>query len=126
MKISKKWRRMQQVYLYFAEGRFDLSEAAALAMYRYESCGEGELGLGLFSGEINGYVVAKHWLNVTVARWRESLQQGLSRRDCCRRLQEEARPSRRFSHDSARGNVRAPDLVSRGPASPLIAASLVN
>lgn len=77
MKISKNWRRMQQVYLYFAEGRFDLSEAAAEAMYLYESKGQGNLGLGLFAGEINGYAVAKHWLNVTVSMWKTDLQAGL-------------------------------------------------
>lgn len=77
MKISRKWRRMQAVYLYFAEGRFDLSEDAALEMYQYESCGQGDLGLGLFSGSINGYAVAKHWLNVTVSMWKEDLAGGL-------------------------------------------------
>ena len=68
---------MQQVYLYFAEGRFDLSEGAALQMYQYESRGTGDLGLGLFGGPVNGYAVAKHWLNVTVAMWKEDLRQGL-------------------------------------------------
>lgn len=76
MRISRKWRRMQQVYLYFAEGRFDLSEDAAMAMYQYESHGQGDLGLGLFAGSINGYAVAKHWLNVTVAMWKEDLAAG--------------------------------------------------
>lgn len=80
MKISKKWRRMRAVYLYFAEGRFDLSDAAAEQMYLYESTGQGDLGLGLFGGNINGYAVAKHWLNATVAMWLEDLRLGLLRK----------------------------------------------
>lgn len=73
---------MQEVYRLFASEAFDLSEEAALAMYIYESTGRGDLTGGIFGGPstaktVNGWFIAKQWLNVTVAMWLEDIRTGL-------------------------------------------------
>lgn len=79
MKPSKKWRAMQPIYQAFAEGKegLDFSEEAAEEMYLFESRGEGNLRMGLFSGErMNGYAVGKHWMDATVKGWLEMIAEG--------------------------------------------------
>lgn len=82
-RISDRWRRMAEIYRSFSEGRpnLDFSEEAAAEMFVWESRGEGNLALGLFNprqdGRYNGYAVGKHWMDATVAMWRQDLRDGL-------------------------------------------------
>jgi hypothetical protein len=71
---------MAQVYRRFGgeSPSLDYSETAAVAMYRFESTGRGDLRLGVFQigpgGALNGYAVGKHWMDATVKMWREDLR----------------------------------------------------
>lgn len=68
---------MAEIYRLFAAADLDFSEEAALEMYRYETCGEGQLALGVFGAEgrrTNGYAVGKHWMDVTVKMWLQDIR----------------------------------------------------
>jgi hypothetical protein len=72
-KVSKRFERMCEVYRVFAEDWApccDFSEAAKLQMYLAETFGDP---IGTINGAppVNGYLVGKHWLNVTMAMWAE-------------------------------------------------------
>lgn len=74
MKISKRWRKIAEVYKHFAKGATrtgfvcDFSENAAREMYIFESQGRGRIKPD------NGFAIGKKWLDVTVAMWREDLK----------------------------------------------------
>lgn len=70
MRISKKWRRMADMYVRFAKNypRADFSDAAAEAMYLHESAGHP-----LPNAAVNGYALGKKWMGVTVSMWREDI-----------------------------------------------------
>jgi hypothetical protein len=72
MKIGKKWMRMAEMYKRFAADypRADFSESAALAMYLHEST-----GAPLPDPRTNGYALGKKWMDVTVAAWKEDIEQ---------------------------------------------------
>ena len=56
----------------------DFSDAAASEMFLFETTGIGDLKICLFNaGKLNGYVVGKHWMDVTLALWLEDLQRGV-------------------------------------------------
>jgi len=79
-KPSTKWRRIQPIYQYFAGESevLDFSDDAAVAMFLWESRGEGDLRLGLFQqtgDKYNGYAVGKHWMDVTVAMWNTDIRE---------------------------------------------------
>jgi hypothetical protein len=42
-----------------------------VALYEYESKGVGDLSIDVFNKTVNGYMVGKKWLNVTVSMWKE-------------------------------------------------------
>lgn len=66
---------MCEIYKVFAhewEHVCTFSDAAALELYNYESYGQP-----MSNGRpYNGFAVGKHWLNVTVAGWREDIRTG--------------------------------------------------
>ena len=71
---------MQTVYRYFGDSDLDYSEEAAMDLFLFESRGIGDLKPNLFYCT-NGYANGKHWLNVTVAMWREDIAARLLRLD---------------------------------------------
>lgn len=73
MKRSQAWNQMAAVYRLFVERTgLDFSENAADAMYAFESS-----GLPLADWTANGFAVGKHWMDVTLAMWRQNLRSGL-------------------------------------------------
>lgn len=80
MQISTKFRRMLAVYQIFggSGSTLDYSEEAALTQYRAETFGGVRVGLGKQSnGLYNGFAIGKHWMDVTVAMWKEDIHSGL-------------------------------------------------
>lgn len=80
VKPTKNWLRIQPIYKYFASDldNVDFSDQAAIDAYLWESRGIGNFKFGLFSNHIaNGYVVGKHWMDVTIQMWRQDLKDGL-------------------------------------------------
>jgi hypothetical protein len=80
MNPSKNWRKIEPIYRYFASDRdnLDFSDKAALDAYNWETNGVGNFKIGLFSNSIaNGFVVGKHWMDVTIKMWREDIKSGL-------------------------------------------------
>ena len=72
---TKNWLKHAEIYRIFGEG--DFSDQAAIEVFAYETHGTGDLKLGVFvSGLPNGFVVGKHWADVTVKMWREGFQEG--------------------------------------------------
>lgn len=66
---------MYEIYKLFAQPwahvcSFD--DAAMLELYNHESYGTPMTSIRPY----NGYAVGKHWLNVTVAMWREDIRDG--------------------------------------------------
>lgn len=82
VKTTRKWREMASYYRRFAEPwkhLCDFSEISAEEMFVYESRGTGSLGLGIFNGtdrKLNGYLVGKHWMDVTVSMWKKDIESG--------------------------------------------------
>ena len=72
---GKKWSRMAQMYVRFVKDMdvdVDLSEDAAVAMYRFETFGEALPK----TAKLNGYAQGKKWMDVTVAMWKEDILEG--------------------------------------------------
>lgn len=89
VKISKRWRRVAELYKYFAQqvvvfhdeqphekGRapsaLDFSEESARALYLFES-GQSQAEVSHLPGAasiMNGYAVGKFWLGVQIEMWR--------------------------------------------------------
>lgn len=72
---GKKWLRMAELYKRFAWSceTTDWSEDAKMAMYRHESLGEPLPE----TNKINGYVLGKKAMDITVAMWKEDIEQYL-------------------------------------------------
>ena len=71
IKISKKWRKVADLYRRFAADYplADFTEDAAESMFAYES-----MGAPLPKTErLNGFMLGKKWMDVTVAQWREDI-----------------------------------------------------
>jgi hypothetical protein len=81
MKISSKWLKMGKIFKFFGEDPFmtklDFSEKSAQEMYEFESTGKGDISLNMFSNSFNGYAYGKKMLNLTVAMWKEDIENGL-------------------------------------------------
>ena len=84
LRPTAEWWIQAALYRRFAdEARYgavlDFSEAAAEAMYAYETFGQGVNPYGVFtsSGHYNGYAIGKRWLNWQRNAWREGIQDGL-------------------------------------------------
>ncbi|RDJ35157.1 MAG: hypothetical protein DWQ19_10005 [Crenarchaeota archaeon] len=71
---------MQPIYRYFAgeEENLDFSEQSVLEAYLWETRGIGNFRSGIFTGDkYNGYVIGKHWMDVTVGMWLEDFRKRL-------------------------------------------------
>lgn len=64
---------MAEIYKRFAEDypQADLSDEAAMAMYRHETFGDPMPR----SEKLNGFEIGKKWMDVTVAGWKEEIPQ---------------------------------------------------
>ena len=72
MKISNKYRRVAEVYRYFAKGfDCDFTDDDLMEMYIFESRGEGRLR------EKNGFRIGKSWMDVNITMWFEDIRKGL-------------------------------------------------
>lgn len=71
MKISKKWKRISEIYKRFAVDYplADFSEAAELEMFSHESTGTPV-------ESNNGYLLGKRTMDITVAMWKEDIRNG--------------------------------------------------
>lgn len=70
---------MQPIYRYFAgeEDYLDFSEESAIRAYLWETRGEGNFKSNLFNNDVkNGYVIGKHWMDVTVGMWLQDIRSG--------------------------------------------------
>lgn len=73
---------MSEIYKLFVseEENLDFSEEAMFESYLYESRGIGDFKQCLFSSSPkrpNGYIVGKHWMDVTVKMWNEDIKTGI-------------------------------------------------
>ncbi len=76
MNVSKRWLKSATLYKFFARtySGLDFSDAAAEAMYDYETYGKGYVSYAeKVDGKYNGYAVGKHLMDVQLAMWREDL-----------------------------------------------------
>lgn len=74
MKITKKWRRMAEIYKRFIPDSLevDLSEQAALDMFLHEN------GQPLPQRKIlNGFAIGKKWMSVTIDLWKQDIKDKL-------------------------------------------------
>lgn len=72
MKLTKRWKRMSELYRRFGkdfEHCCDFSYKSALEMFSHESTGTPV-------HHMNGFLIGKQWLNITVSMWREGLNSG--------------------------------------------------
>ena len=71
LKIGKKWLRMAEIYRRFSKDypQADLSDAAALAMFRHETFGDPMPE----TERLNGFELGKKWMDVTIAGWKEEI-----------------------------------------------------
>ena len=81
MKISKKYIKIADSYLYFAGKNYvsyDYSYEALERMYMFETFGKPRVKFNEVqeNGRYNAYSVGKHWMDVTIAMWREDLIKG--------------------------------------------------
>lgn len=84
MKISKKWRKMAQVYELFAKNLKSVSftEQDAMEVYAWETHGSGCLKSGVFpekrlDGTYNGYMIGKIWKDWHVTEWKADIKKKL-------------------------------------------------
>ncbi len=78
MQLSKQFLKQCELYKRFAREypTADFSDKAKEEMYLYESKGIGDLELGLFSGNMNGYFIGKRNLDITVSMWKDDMKNG--------------------------------------------------
>lgn len=81
MKISKKWRKMGELYKQFCpkEECYSFNETSAERMFLFESTGHPKMNLTDKddNGKFNGFLVGKHWMDATIKMWREDIENGL-------------------------------------------------
>lgn len=79
--VTKNWWESAEVYRFFARGfgNLDFSEQAAIDMFNQETHGRPKFEYyePRYDGKCNGYAVGKHWMDVTLAMWREDLTAGI-------------------------------------------------
>lgn len=81
MKIPNKYRKHAELYKRIAsDWDCDFSEEALYEFFIKESLGKGDFnqqdGIFLCDKKLNGYAVGKRWLDITVAMWKEDIQNG--------------------------------------------------
>ena len=84
MKVTRKWIRMSKIYQQFCpvEDCYDFGPTSEQEMFLHESTGKPKLSLvDRKFGKYNGFVVGKHWMDVTVKMWKEDIDNGLLNRD---------------------------------------------
>jgi hypothetical protein len=64
-----------QLHFCKRKNEYDFSDEAAWEMYQFESTGTPKLYLT--SETTNGFLVGKHWMDVTIKMWQEDLDKGL-------------------------------------------------
>ena len=72
-KVSKKFKRMCEVYKFFSRNwshLCDYSEESMIEMYTFETYGIGN------PDTTNGYFLGKKWMGVTIGMWLEDLPEG--------------------------------------------------
>ena len=80
MKISKKWIQISQIYQEFCpkEDCYDFGPISKENMFLFESTGKPKLNLtDKLNGKFNGFLVGKHWMDVTIKMWKEDIDSGL-------------------------------------------------
>lgn len=76
MEVSKRWKKASENYKWFARNysNASFSDAAALAMYDYESRGVGNVNhYDVIDGYVNGFALGKHLQDLQLAMWYEDL-----------------------------------------------------
>lgn len=80
MRISKKYLKIAEGYLYFSKSydHIDDSDEAMRNMYSYETFGHPRIKYNELqeNGKYNAYAIGKHWMDVTIAMWREDIING--------------------------------------------------
>jgi len=61
------------IYVYFSQGwdGLDYSDESLIECFEWDSSG------GEIKNPMNGYVIGKKWMDVTVKMWREDIRKGL-------------------------------------------------
>lgn len=82
MKISKKYKKISDAYLYFAKDFIDSSDTsdkAMIDMYSFETFGHPKIKYSELqsNGTYNAYAIGKHWMDVTLSMWKEDLKSGI-------------------------------------------------
>ncbi len=80
MRISKKYKKIADGYLYFSKSytNIDVSEKAMQDMHSFETFGFPRIKYNEIqeNGKYNAYAIGKHWMDVTIAMWREDIING--------------------------------------------------
>lgn len=81
MRISPKYMKIADCYLYFAKDflqNSDTSHDALTDMYSFETFGKPRIKYSQLqnNGMFNGYAIGKHWMDVTLAMWKEDVANG--------------------------------------------------
>jgi len=84
VKISKKWKRMSEIYKLFAKDLpcVSFTNKDAEEVYLWESIGRGVFKGGVFperrnNGTYNGYMFGKIWRDWHVTEWKSDIAKGL-------------------------------------------------
>lgn len=81
--ITKPFKQMAEVYKVFAKdwkhvcnfGPVSLDQAFKAETYGREHKRSYSKKMG--NGRLNGFLVGKHWMDVTLAQWKEDIPQGM-------------------------------------------------
>jgi hypothetical protein len=79
--FGKNWLKFKPIYELFSDKCFDLSEEAAYEAFLHESQGKGNHKFGIVANSKNGYIIGKHWMDVTVKMWKEDIQNHLLKKE---------------------------------------------
>lgn len=78
--MTKKWLRMAEMYKRFVPSNISctFTKEDAEEVFKFESTGKGNLSHGVFgTPPFNGYWVGKHWMDITIAMWKEGIRDGI-------------------------------------------------
>lgn len=81
MRISKKYNKIAESYLYFAKSYSDIYDDSVTSkenMYSFETFGKPRIKYNELqaNGKYNAYAIGKHWMDVTIAMWKEDIING--------------------------------------------------
>lgn len=72
--MTQKWLRMAEMYKKFCPSNINctFTKQDAIEVFNHESNGEGNIRHGIFGNPpFNGYLVGKHWMDITIGMWRD-------------------------------------------------------